>query len=1367
MGAFDSILDSTQESNSPFSSILDKPEPPTRPNPLTRAVMAQAASDPSILYDPDHPNASMTPPAEGAIAPNTEGPFARLVSDVKDFFMPPQSGQMPQTAGQILTGIPTAIGRGYEAAKEAAGLKKVLEAPLAKPLTYLPEKAGQTLEQADSTLWKTLGRGMASAGNVADVAATPENLVLAAGLGTAPGLVRKMSAVGFGVPMVRHAVVSGQGALASLSEGDIPGAVGQGIEALGTGAMGVGALAHGAERAPVETGGAAYLETGPSAMEAKALARTQALKEAQRLQAEVAGEREGTRAAIMTAAAEGLPKITPTPLPVPAESTGTPIEPEIVPRGEQEPILLARQSAEIKSKGQAIDALNSGVRLHPAIMEKFFGDLPENAGYVDTGDGKGLRPAEQTPDGRIIQRLPSADEDTTALASGMLKDHYGADDYQTIANKFMEENGTGKIVVSKKDGVVPETRAVKGGNWRVLVPPDTDPVEFFHELAMHVKTRDGQTLLGDLLPHDDSTNQQLADLIVEKGVPTFKTMEEGQPSYSGTQQPTKNYIQPPNIPSETAQNPGVIATLKGMADRGLTKAVSVATKSPAGTLAGVAKAIPPVIADVRSLISSKTYGRTMTYIAKRAINNLYDDETAWEKFKTAKLVDNLRAKAAEYNGYANAIRGMSPEELLDRNGQIPDLIGLLKDEIQGTKRFPDETFATEAQSLFDKGRAPELKSFLSDVYRKAAAAVPKETDPEIFDVNSFMADPRFLDANAIFNKYHGNLFEDAFNTLHPYEKARAPRTRGEYGYFPAIATGEAGEPVRSGPPSNIGPYVAGQRPYYRSGLHDVYDTSDDALTRSAANAQAAMMKYRIIDRLQREGWIQTLSRGANPVIDHPDGTKWINVNGKEFPASQAVQIVTQAGGGRSAVMPKFLHDALTPILDPRFGGSPENILGRVGRIITRIQLAGIGDFVSHSVNEAAAITGAIPMLKGGILANLPGTKLANAVFQVVRGMADKDFWDDPGNVQIALDMAKNGELPSRFLAADAHSGLSRFLWGEHGSDIVGRVMLRKAAMELNPSATPQQLFEYTKRMGTYIPELQSAVGHWSTRTGIGPFYVAGSQMLKNSIDAWTSLGKMPFDSQIGPDAIKAKAINQLNAGAIGAITMWTGAYVAATGKPPWEDPDSKLFDVPVPAEWADTMVGHALWRYTEKRGERHYINLAYLINPLLARGSKILPVEGTYSTLMRGGNLGQAVSRDAANAMTQVIHPVAGPAVHAVTAMAGFSPGIADWTDQRGNLMPQFYRTGAKASSNPVKFVGRALGGALEGLNPMSQGAYENAWGRYAGDRTGTEKLLAVMFHLIPVVNNIFQSANPALERKYTLQQRKAIEKNELSEASH
>jgi len=145
--------------------------------------------------------------------------------------------------------------------------------------------------------------------------------------------------------------------------------------------------------------------------------------------------------------------------------------------------------------------------------------------------------------------------------------------------------------------------------------------------------------------------------------------------------------------------------------------------------------------------------------------------------------------------------------------------------------------------------------------------------------------------------------------------------------------------------------------------------------------------------------------------------------------------------------------------------------------------------------------------------------------------------------------------------------------------------------------------------------------------------------------------------------------------------------------------------------------------------------------------------------------LRQGVRHVLGHGLTHLIHPVAGPAVHAALAPLGVSPGLADLTDQRGNRVPIFYSTGEKASSNPVKFVGRPLVGMLTGLNPMGQSAFENSWGKYAGDRTGTEKTMAVLFHMIPVISNVFQSANPGLDRKYMGMQRKAIEREELKES--
>ena len=1034
------------------------------------------------------------------------------------------------------------------------------------------------------------------------------------------------------------------------------------------------------------------------------------------------------------------------------------------------------QEAPIKTRQDVLDAVNEGQKLEPETIERAMGSLPKNAGFVDLGDGKGLTPVEETPDGRIIQRLARADEDTTSLAGGVLADHYGSGDFQTIANKFAQENGTGRIQVDTKPGVVPETRAVKGGNWRILVPQDTDPVEFFHELALHVETKDGHTLLGDLLPHNDTTNQTLADHIVEKGVPTLKSLEtEGGPSYSGTAQTEGNFVQPPNLPTDTAQSPGIIARTASLAQR-MPDAVARAFKTIPGTIRSVAKEAPEAMPPLRSLVGSRVFGRVMVNLARRGIEAIYSkDPAAWENFKAAMRVTNFRGKANQYMDYARAIDKMTDKEILDPNGFLQGergAIGLLKNEIQGTKRFPGD-FASAAEKLYDDGAASALRTYLVDVYRKAAAAVPKNTDPSIFDVKKFVADPRFLRGVEIWNNFIGKHANEAYDILHPPTKAQFPRETGAYGWYPFVALGEQGERVRTGSSGQMGPYVAGQQSFFRSGLHDIYDTSDDALARSVGTQWGAAMNVKVLDLLQRNGWIQAKSDTQNPVEVRPDGSRWMTVNGRLLPAGGEIEVSTPSGGKRTAVMPAFLQTALQDILDPRYRGSPETALTKIGSILNRIQLTGLGDVTSHSVNEVAALTGAIPevgdkksTMPVRILKNLPGVKIANVFYQVVHGMTDPNYWTRPENTQAITEMAKAGALPSRFLSQGAHTGLGGFLFGEHGSDIVGRVMLWKAAKEMNPRATSEQLVNFTNRMGSYVPELQSAVGKWATRTGIGPFYVAGSQMLKNSIDAWTSTGKMPTESQTGGPALQAKLINQLNGGAMGAVAMWTAAYMASTGKPPWEDPDSKLFLMPVPDEWANTAVGHALWPYTEKVGERHFIHMAYLINPLLARGGKILPIEALYNTITRDGNIGQAAGRAIANSATQMIHPVSGPGIHALTSIFGFSPGMYDIVDERGNLRPQWFTTGARASANPIRLAGNMASGVLEGINPSSQSLAQNAWGKYAGDRTGYEKTMAVLIHLIPVLSSVFQSSNPDLERRGLQRQATAVEKAEAKAAA-
>jgi hypothetical protein len=1378
--------------------------------PATRALMAQAASDPEVLYAPGQ---KLAPPPEGTIGPDTRGPVSKAVGAVEKFFAPAPEGQMPQTAGQVVTGIPTAIGRGVHAAEKLTGTEGVMNYPLTKSLTSLVRKDAAKLGEADSGLWQSLGAAMNAGANTTDALSTPENLILAAGLNTPPGLIRKMSAVGFGAPMLRHAAVAGQGALASIAEDDVPAAIGQGAEALSSAALGASAMKHGAETAPMETGGVSDLPMGPSRQEGMALKRTATLKEIDRLQQEIGGERQNTRKEII---GKGIPAVTPTELPVEpgqgpkggvvplaagdVEQVGKPVfentpqpsirDQRIAQQTAADTARLADQQARIKTRGAAIDALNAGESLHPAVMDKFFGDLPPNAGYVDTGNGKGLTASERTPDGRVIQKLPRADPDTEALMVAAVQDHFGSDDFQKIADGFAQENGVGgKVLVGFKNGLVPETKTVKGGNWRLLLPKDASPEEnaahLTHELYWHVKTKDGHTVLGDMLPHNDSANQMLADKIVQEGVPSYNGI--ARPA-----SPDENFAPSPPLPTPGGQSVPIMQKMAQMVGMGRGEAVA---KAFPGTIKSVAKhAGQEVFGDLRSLVGSQNLVRAMNFYAKREINDLYGDETAYDKFRAAKISDNLKNKAAEYMDYSKQIKGMGDKDILSGKGDAPRLLTLLEQEIQGTRLFPDDTLAATIKTMIDKGKAAEARDMMSDVYDRAAAAVPKRTDPTVFDSEAFMADPLFLKANDIYRKYLGHLSEEARAILGKDDHSTHV---GDFGHYPLVALGENGERVHSGPSGGKpGAFVAGRQEFFRSGLHDSYDPSEEALIKASASYYAAAQKKVLLDTLEKTGWQQPITAGNNPVITTPDGRRLIEINGVKHLASQPYEVATRAGGVRQAVTAKFMRDALEPILDPQYRGSSEEAMNKIGKLMTKIQLSGIGDAVTHSVSEAGTLTGNIPYIKGkttvgSVLGNLPGIKLGNVVRTAAQAMTDK-FWDDPQNVKEVTEMGQNGELPSRFLSTQsAHGLLGNFLWGEHGSDIVGRVIMRRSAKEMNPdlastldqskaimadpTATPEMkdaaktaaakanqiLYDWTTKMGNYVPEFQGAIGRWASRTGVGPFHVAGTTMNRNAVQAWTSTGKMPFDSQTNAGAMKARAINQLNAGALGATALWTATYVAMTGKPPWQDPDSKLLEIPVPDSWKDTPLGRVLWAATTKRGQKNYINMGYFINPLLGRGARILPIEGTYSTLEHGGTLAQVFQKDLANFVTSRIQPYAGPAIHAATGAFGVEPALADVVDDRGRWRPQLYSTGAKASLNPLKTAANVAGGMAHGLNPSGGSLVDNAFGPKSAGRSDGEKAAAVIAHLFPPTAAIFQSANPEASRGYLKNQANALARND------
>ena len=252
--------------------------------------------------------------------------------------------------------------------------------------------------------------------------------------------------------------------------------------------------------------------------------------------------------------------------------------------------------------------------------------------------------------------------------------------------------------------------------------------------------------------------------------------------------------------------------------------------------------------------------------------------------------------------------------------------------------------------------------------------------------------------------------------------------------------------------------------------------------------------------------------------------------------------------------------------------------------------------------------------------------------------------------------------------------------------------MHNLATALNPDVSDSQLALWVNQLGQYVESLQGAVVRSVKRTGLAPFAEAGVQMSTNGVNAWTGRGPMPEGGMKG-EALRA--YRMLTMGAIGAVALWIMAQKAYTGKFPWEDKRSRLFEIPVNPEDRYSKLGRMRWGNGPETG---YINTTFF-NPLLMRGARATGIKGAADTLMEGGQAWQAWEAAERDILNTWSHPFMGPIPRAAfVGLTGDEPYLTSLRDDRARYAPQLM----PAVKNPHGAAGtgkRALAAARE-LNP-------------------------------------------------------------------
>ncbi len=691
--------------------------------------------------------------------------------------------------------------------------------------------------------------------------------------------------------------------------------------------------------------------------------------------------------------------------------------------------------------------------------------------------------------------------------------------------------------------------------------------------------------------------------------------------------------------------------------------------------------------------SSRAQAATILRSAVPAITKeLEGSDVGWPELRLALIESRLRGLRKRWQTFSDQARDMTDEELAKAYDE--HFAGLLE-AIQGKKNLPQD-IAQTAAALVEQGAYDDLRGFLGDTFTDAAARVSRVMEPEWFD--AVTQDPKAQKALDIYKK----LVEKPMAENHALNEGVFSDALGPLNtYYPLISSER---PITSGP-GRLLPYhkPRNMANAFATGLSAGYDATMEALKDRLASAVRSNDKAALLKTLEQQGLLKPLKHNQRA---EEEVFTWA---GNEYQAERVeispARIILQNGKMTNApasvgLMPKWLARELRPVLERQKYDTP-TVIDRVLSALNTFALAGPADFVFHSSNLLGTLVANTPFLADSIAGKLQSAPFVKKFASIV-----KVATTDPTTPEAAaelIEMAKLGLIPDRYgsvtfsqkAAEELGAEKKRFsfsplLFGPKGLDVRARLVMYRLAKQINPDATPQQLFHFVNQLGNYVPALQGEMERALKASGFSPFYTAGSTMIRNGINAWTGRGPMP------KDGIRLRLWQMLTGGALGTLALWIITYQAMTGKLPWEDRRAKLLAIPAPDELRHSALGRALWGTGPEVG---YINFGFF-SPLIMRGARATGVAGAFEARQLHGNAGQvmeAAQRDILNAFS---HPALGPTARAAfVGVTGAEPYLTSFRDRSGKISPQFFPAIPPKTRPGLPALGARAAAAAKELN--------------------------------------------------------------------
>lgn len=775
-------------------------------------------------------------------------------------------------------------------------------------------------------------------------------------------------------------------------------------------------------------------------------------------------------------------------------------------------------------------------------------------------------------------------------------------------------------------------------------------------------------------------------------------------------------------------------------------------------------------AAVRAATSRSQAAALIRAVMPRISDALGSDGPTPEEFRKTLIESRLQGLRQRWTDLANSAAKIATAGGLDRfigedSGGVDRLVNLLG-SVEGKRgdttdrlfadAFPQDLRETAA-ALIEQRDFRTLGALLQRTFSDAAKSVARAMEPEEFE--HVRQSPGFQRALPLYKELlkkplaeshalNEGLFSNALGPLDTYYPLVPVRAEDA----PRSWSGLARSPYRK-PPNMANNFATGLAESYDASIAGLKDRVTDALR---ANNRAAL-----ITTLEREGFLRKLRPGENaPDSVEFDGQPYRAATVEVAPARQVIQdgrnVYTPA---ERAAMPAWLQKELEPVMGARDLRVKLGWGQRLADMVTALSLLGPTDFDAHANNLTGTLIANTPFLGKSLLDKAGSVPFVKKFAAIIKIAATDTTTPEAAKDLVA--MAKLGVLPERYasetisrrvaddIGAERKLSFGPLLYGPKGIDVRARLVMYRIAKEVNPDASPLEIYKFVNQLGNYTRELQSEVERSAKASGLAPFFTAGSQMVRNGVNAFLGTGPMPSRG------LPLRLAQQLTSGAAGTVAAWSLAYRGYTGKWPWDDNKAKFLKIPVNDSDRRSKLGRTLWGNGTETG---YVDFGFW-NPIIARGARALGVSGAFDAHMAGGNGRQTIEGAVPGPINAITHPFLGPPARALfVGVTGEEPYVTGVRDTEGRPGLQFLPGVSKTDSFPhvgaaVRDVGGVLGrlGEATGFLPP-EGIPEKG-----------DKYMRMLTDLA-VPGLVARASNPAAKARVMQNERRAVESAERKE---